>query len=441
MIDLYANGVRKPTGPAPSSSVPEADVDIRWSGMSQPGPHPGTPLQYIVTRPGAGWRDFGAPPFGPYDPVGPTDAMPPVRSIQPFNLVYQDFRQINAWTNGQPSGLTPSQDPVMPNSIPKRRIIDRPVYPTTGPLAGYNPVSYGREFDPTQDVPLDLSVAHTGSTLPWGEVAPRAWGEGQRNTLGHPEPRAALAAARSIAFRQEPHETIPSYPGSAPVVARQDTTAYPPAVDRRNFAGAGIAGYVGALQRWPAAIDPHNFPGAVVTSNTAPPTMAQRTIIAQGSSLEEFERSAIDATFPAGTTGSVEINGFGLGALTKIGWIRDQWVARFTLQGLEVVRFDQEGFNRFVIHWREPTGTRMSGMRSPVAAVVVVGVVILGILALGWLVRQVVAFVNAFIQDAPAAGIGLIVVAAIAAVLLLGGSGGKQRRERLAGALRKSDGQ
>ena len=177
---------------APSAgSAPQANVEIRWPGMSQNNGYPGI-----------GWEAFFAGGVsGPFNPFWSSrNPLVPPSSGRAESLGDPNLTNPSAFSNGQPSGVTNS-------AVPPRPWTDM-VYPR----------------------PLDLNPPAT----------PRVgWNPGQ------PERNFAADDVLSGSRTTPPFHGIPA--PQRPVVVYQD--AYPPAITYRGgLEGQGMPGYVGAMQ-------------------------------------------------------------------------------------------------------------------------------------------------------------------------------------------------
>lgn len=220
---------------APSTVVPEANVEIRWPGMEQLETTP----QYSVSTPGIGWERYYAGGItGPFNPGRRTlttrqaPLNPPHRTLDP------NLTNPNAFSNGQPSGRTNSQVAPRPfDDVPLFRGLDLGA-PTSSPNIGWNHGQADRSFS-SDDV---LSEARA---VPYGGGSPALI----HKRIGSSAPRTA-------------------------VVMYQD--AFPEAIAYRgSLEGQGIPGYVGAMQ-----------PGQMPPTMSA--TMARHAVTVQRRSGDTF---------------------------------------------------------------------------------------------------------------------------------------------------------
>lgn len=390
------------TSPA-TAAIPKADVELRWPGMSQGEQHdtvtPTLP-EYFVDRPGTGWQVYaGKSGGGGYRPTGPTDYMKP----QP---VFPTPPNPMGKGNGQPSGETPSQNPV---KLGRNRF---PGYNLTAtdshPRVGWNPGNASRPFSHDDVLSKDRAVPYGGTQPPWGVQAPVAWGVGILADWNKP-PRPMLEGVRTpgvVAHQEENYNdnllnlTTTPRPGADIVSPRQAPT----------------------FPQWPAAIAYHGgIEGAgqpgfhpYFTNRPAPPTMSQSNTTIVGDSVDDFRRKLEGVSISPGDKGTIEIDGFGLGLAAKVGWIRDLWFSRFATGGMKVVSVNGSGANHVTVKWEVPK----NGASMGAGPLLIAGVIIAVLLALGWAVRQISMTIERF--SSVGGGFGGIALAALVAVAAIG---------------------
>ena len=200
----------KPYASDASERVPNANVEIRWPGMSQswigcPDNHPSSmlprehsisalpqtstfpDLQYIVDTPGAAFRDYGTRRSGgSFNPQGPTAPVRPTPGFIPYSLTTLIMGE------NEPVGSP------MVNTAPRPFTDVRPSPPLDLGKPAWDYHSYTTDRQSTS-----LAVGSTGASLPRRAIASPAWNPHFEN----------LANPGSVTVYQDAPPTMSQYPG------------------------------------------------------------------------------------------------------------------------------------------------------------------------------------------------------------------------------------
>lgn len=331
----------KPYASDTPERIPNANIELRWPGMLQ-GPQD---IQYRIDTPGAAWQEFGPRRAqGSSNPRGPTDPTH-IQGFKPYPI------------SAAYKGETPPAGTPMNLTAPRpfTEVSPHPPIDTQGLRWNYH--TGGPDVQSSS-----LATSATGSTPSRNTPIPTAW---------------------------NPHFERLTDPGSATLYQE----AWPAAIEHAGgIRGAGIPGYIGALQ--------------------APPTMEQYAgeLVADHLPLEEF-KTRVPAINP-GNTGTLIIHGLGFGVLAKAAWVRDFWANRFLAEGLEIISITNKGLSDFIIRWK----ARNEGMR---AGPILIGALVIAILlVLGWLSPRLSMFLERTATGIGKGALGIGAGVAIAALAL-----------------------
>lgn len=360
---------------APSHSIADGNVELRWPGMSAPPSSPYSPVipQYEVFTPGAQRANYpGSQGTRNVNQLKTTagDTRPARPNMDAFRFFYSPLYPRN---NGAPAGTFPNLHAPNANTQvpfpPTPRFWLLPPYTEKPQVGSYSP---GTSQPANQQGGYSIGYAdvESPSRAGLGGASPARIDERIKQRFGEASsPDVAAVSFGQTDFTDPPY-TFP-------------TSVYPPAIaERIGILGEALPGYVGAKQ-----------------AGAMPPSMQQSQIlVASGRTREELEASARASTrqLKAGDTGSVVIEFPLAGTFTKIGWVRDQFANALLAKNLEMTGIRGSG-NQFIVDFKVPPASSYTGLSNMGGIILIIGAALaitFALATLGWFVQQVHMFVN-----------------------------------------------